>query len=170
MLNKKKAFSLIELLLVIVLIAGLTVTMLKNFNKKSPTIQEQAAELSQITEHAFLSSMLDMKIYQVRFFFDENQYITGYATGDIATKEDAKKKQDLQIKKVSSKIKVKEFLVDGKDELKDRAKEIWILFFPEGHGQDISFVIQKKTQELSYTINPFSGIIEEAEREKNEPI
>ena len=55
---------------------------------------------------------------------------------------------------------MKNFFVKQKDELAERTKELWILFFPEGYSQEVSFIITKENQEIKVLINPFNGILE----------
>lgn len=162
MLNKNKAFSLIELLLVVALLLGLTTSILKNFRKKPPTIQDAILEINNVTQKAFILSMSEKKLFQARFFFNENQELISCGYGVLAKKEDARITPSLLTHKkiLPLPIKMKNFIVKQKDELANKTKELWILFFPQGYSQEVSFVILKENQEIKVSINPFNGIFE----------
>lgn len=146
----------------VALILGLTTNILKNFRKKPPTIQETILEINNITQKAFVLSMTERKLFQARFFFNENQELISCGYGALTKKEDARTTPPVLTHKktLPFPIKMKNFFVKQKDELAERTKELWILFFPQGFSQEVSFVIVKENQEIKVSINPFNGILE----------
>lgn len=167
--NKKPGFGLIELLLVGVLIIGMITTILKNVKKKSLSIRDLTNQISEVTQKAFLLSLLENKLYQVRFFFSDDNTITHVSFGKLESKEEARSSDisnSVNKKKLRDPIKLVHFFINGKDELAIKSKELWILFFPSGYSQEVKFTIDHNNVLFDYIMNPFNGFIEDREIEE----
>lgn len=145
----------------------MTTSILKNIRKKSPSVHECAMEINEVTQKAFLLCLLENKIYQVRFFFEDDNLLTYIGYGPLKGIRDAQTNDfTLSIKKkCKNNIFIEHFFVNNKDELAIKSKELWVLFYPEGHCQEVTFSIQDKNRHFSYVLNPFSGIVEDEEKE-----
>lgn len=156
--KKNKGFSLIELLLVFVLIIGMTATVLKQIKKKTPTIHNLIEQISEVTQEVFLKSIFEGKPYQVRLFFEEGSLITHIGYGPYE-REQAK---IYNKKKIMNSFLIDNCIINDKDEMAIRSKEIWFNFFPDGYCQEVKFSIRAKQNEIKYNyiLNPFNGIIE----------
>ncbi len=139
---------------------GIATGILRSSKKKPPTMQDHISEINAITQKAFISSISEKKLFQARFFFNDDQELIALGYGPLEQKEEARKINSglLRLKKtIPIPIKIKQFMIKEKDELAEKTKELWILFFPEGYTQEVSLIIQKGTQELEAIINPFNG-------------
>lgn len=146
----------------VTLILGFTANILKNIRKKSPTIEDDLLEINTITQKAYISSMTEKKLFQARFFFNDNQELIACGYGALNKKDEARQTPAILSRKkiISSLITIKDFIVNEKDELKDKTKELWILFFPEGFSQEASITIKKGNYDLKAFLNPFNGLFE----------
>jgi hypothetical protein len=163
LLNKKdKGFSLIELLLIFVLIIGMTTTVLKQIKKKVPTVHDLMIQINEVTQDIFLKSILDGLTYQVHLFFSDNNTVThiGYTTYNRKTN---KTEPLLNKKKLARPFIIYNCFINGHDEMAIKAKEIWFNFYPEGHCQEVKFIMSAEKSDIKHTyiLNPFNGRIED---------
>lgn len=163
LLNKNnQGFSLIELLLIFVFIAGMTVSVLKQLKKKTPSSHDLILQISEVTQEVFLKSILENNPYTIHLFFNENNLLTdiGYAIKD---KNQNTEPLIQNKKKLKYPFYVHNCFINGKDEMAIKSKEIWLYFYPEGFCQEVKFVISKNYSEIKHTyhLNPFNGIIED---------
>lgn len=160
--KKKSGFSLIELLLVFVLIVGMTTLFLKQVvNKKNPSIQDLAFQVQEVTQKVFYTSIIEGKIYAMHLFFEEDKLLTDIAYGEYNAKSPSG--GVLNKRKIKNPFRIESFFVNGKDEMLVRSKQIWVLFYPDGHCQEITFSITDKDGRAKYSfmVNPFTGSVED---------
>jgi hypothetical protein len=163
LLNKKnKAFSLIELLLVFVLIIGMTTTVLKQIKKKMPSVHDLMMQVNEVTQDIFLKSILEGLTYQVHLFFSDDNMLT-HISYNIYNKNNNQNKQTQNKKKLAHPFVIHNCFINEHDEMAIKSKEIWFNFFPEGFCQEVKFIIseEKSNMKYTYTINPFNGKIED---------
>jgi prepilin-type N-terminal cleavage/methylation domain-containing protein len=73
--NKQKGLSLVELLFVIIIVAGVLVSLSKFKTPKKYSLPSVVEEINQILQKAYQNALINKSLYQVRFFFDEEHHI-----------------------------------------------------------------------------------------------
>ncbi len=162
--KKKSGFSLIELLLVFVLLMGMTTLFLRQVAyKKKASIQDLAFQVQEVTQKVFYTSIIEGKVYAMHLFFEENKLLTDIAYGEYNTNNPSGEGM-LNKKKIKNPFRIESFFVNGKDEMLVKSKQIWVLFYPDGHCQEITFSIVDKDgkEKYSFMVNPFTGSVEDA--------
>lgn len=160
--QKKSGFSIIELLLAFTILVGLTTMFLKQINKKKKiSPNDLVMQISEVTQKIFYTSIAENTVYALHLFFTANNVLT-----DIGYAPYNKKNSDYQItnkKKLKNPFYVKSFIINGKDEMAIKSKQIWLLFYPEGYCQETSLDIAEKENDpkIRYFINPLNGKIED---------
>ncbi len=161
---------LFELLLVFCIIALMTVNFFINKkNNNKPVLPcDIMKEISTITQKALVNSILNKKIYQVRFFFNEEMKLVEVAIGALENINAAKKQNNFFEFKEKFKydITIKKFVINNKNEVESsRTRETWILIYPDGYSQEVEIdYLINNSIELGLQkaiLNPFTVVLQE---------
>ncbi len=169
--HKKRGFSLIELLFVIVIISLALATLSKLKPVKRVSLPIVLEEINAIFARAYNEALIQKVMYQVRFFFDDEQHIRSIGYGPVENFDVAGKStiQDAKKNILKEKVIAKKFIIAGKDELaSSRTKELWFIIYPEGYAQECRirlFLDDHGGLTGNYILNPFSVRLEEDEAE-----
>lgn len=142
---------------------GMTTLFLKQVaNKKAPSIQDLASQVQEVTQKVFYTSIIEGKVYAMHLFFEENKLLTDIAYGEYNSNSPSG--EVLNKRKIKNPFRIESFFVNGKDEMLVQSKQIWVLFYPDGHCQEITFSIVDKDRQARYSfmVNPFTGSVEDA--------
>lgn len=131
-------------------------------NKKAPSIQDLAYQVQEVTQKVFYTSIIEGKVYAMHLFFEENKLLTDIAY--VEYNSNSPSGEVLNKKKIKNPFRIESFFVNGKDEMLVQSKQIWVLFYPDGHCQEITFSIVDKDNKARYSfmVNPFTGNVEDA--------
>lgn len=163
--NKQKGLSLVELLFVIIIVAGVLVSLSKFKTPKKYSLPSVVEEINQILQKAYQNALINKSLYQVRFFFDEEHHIVSIGFGPVKNEEAHSPLEKNNVFSLKQSVIAKKFVVNGKDELSaSSTKELWFIIYPEGYCQECTIRLQLDL--LSgltgdYIINPFLVVLEE---------
>jgi prepilin-type N-terminal cleavage/methylation domain-containing protein len=176
----KPAFSLIEILIALVIIALLSSVILPNLWRRLPGYEKEQfiAQINALSLTAWQKAIATGRVHQVLFNL-KKRYL------EVRGQKDSKDLQGnfefesiqgaLETRaSIPSSLQIKEFVVNGTDLMTlftERAvDEAWFLIYPDGIAQQVRIVFtesnQKKSktrQPWSMTINPFTGQFRETE-------
>jgi hypothetical protein len=164
LINKRDAgVTLLELLLAIMIVAAATATMLRQFSKKKKfPIKEVVAECQENIHSAFYKAIREKKIYAIHFFFRDHGVLAQIGH-QVYNRSENQSNVVLNKKNVSAEVRVNSFIVNGKDEMQQKSEQIWLLAYPDGHLQELTFSLQTDTGDpVFFTVNPFTGFIDYA--------
>jgi prepilin-type N-terminal cleavage/methylation domain-containing protein len=158
--NKKKAFSLLELMLVLAIISTLAVGFLSFLpKKKQHIISDNINELNDLVQRTYIKSTIEKKLYQMRLFFKEgilkNIGIAPVKNLNQLSTESIQEQMQIKLKYP---IELKSLKINNFDEMaKGRVKETWILFYPEGYTQEVQIAIADSENSIitNFYLHPF---------------
>lgn len=142
------------------IVAVATATVIKQYgNKKKHPLKEVLAMCQNVIQEALYTAIKQKRIIAIHFFFNEQGMLTHIGDGFYHNLESGGK-EVFNKKIVPHEVMVRSFIVNGKDEMQTKSKQIWVLVFPEGYLQEVSFSLQLLGKDVfAYEINPFSGVI-----------
>ncbi len=137
------------------------------YNKKKKINKNDVIEkINQFIQKAYLSSVLNKIKYEVRFYFDEEIKLLSISYSPLE-KNKENPNNNLGIEKVLFKeedLFFKKFIINGKDEITNRTKEVYLIIYSEGYSQEVQmdFILSKNNGEyFSLVMNPFNCIFSE---------
>jgi hypothetical protein len=165
--KKNNGSLLIELILGIAIIGIMATGFFMVYNKKKQIDKNAIIEkINQFLQKAYLSSVLNKIKYEVRFYFDEDVKLSSMSYSPLE-KNKNNPNENLVIEKIfftEDELFFKKFIINGKDEITNRTKEVYLIIYPEGHSQEaqLDFIFSKNNSDyFSLVINPFSCILGE---------
>lgn len=179
--KQNNGFTLIEILVAIALVAVMATLVLPNLGRFTPRYEREQfiAQLQELVQRGWQSSLSTGKIYRVHFDFKEKKISLGQATDQRDTQGDPV----FEVPKYAygassltwpSQIQFKGLLIEGHDELSKPASgrsttEIWFFIMPEGLTQSvtINFIDMKdispggKPKHVSLVLSPFNALFKQ---------
>lgn len=162
--NKKSAFSLIEVLLVILIISGLTGYYIKNFSKlkRKKTVYSVMHEINDFCKKTLCNALLNKKIYEVKFLFNDDNSLNMITSSPKKESNDSKDKIKFdELKFIDEKLIFKSLIINKKNEFAAKTTEAWFLIYPEGYSQEVETSFQIENISIDILLNPFTCSFQE---------
>lgn len=169
MSGRRKAFTLIEVLIALALLALLSAIIIPRLRRRSvPVEQELMRRLNELTRFGQLDALMTGMLHRIRFDFKSSRVIL----------EQASKKRDsqghIQFEPVNitystttfsipQALEIEKFFIKGKNMLTSgegiKTTGVWFYLVPEGMAQEVTINLRntQNQQPTSLVINPFTA-------------
>jgi hypothetical protein len=161
LIKKKRGSLLLELLIALALMAIPAIYFIGKKKTVQEIFKDTVSEIEEIFQKGYINSILNSIEVESRIFFNDDSSIRNITIKQHGENTDKKKTINFNIN-IKEKIFVKKCIINGKNEMDSKTKEIWFLIFPDGHSQDVEFTFESKEHVLEkYELNPFSCILQD---------
>lgn len=173
--SNKKGFTLVEILVVLAIIGVIATIIVPNFRNMLPRREREAfiGKINAVMRVAWQRALIEHTVHKVVFNFKKNEFWIEQPTGNTKLGE----AEFARIKgaylspagKIPSTIDVKNFIIEGVDEMTVRGAkgtdEAWFFVMPDGLTQSvtINFLDTKqlnaagKPRQFGLVLNPFNA-------------
>jgi len=166
---KKSGFTLIEIMVVILIIGLLATIAPPLFRGMRPAAERETfiTQLNGLTKSALVDALKTGKIHGITFFIEKKRVELGGYAGKRNLPPTQKTLSNAVIK-IPKQLEIKNFYVEGKDELARYgakvSKEIWFFVFPQGFSQAVIINMYdtkdkiggRRNRPIGLVLNPFS--------------
>ena len=158
---RKSGFSLLELMIVLALVAGIFMSLIVSRKPEYPSLSKTIYQINEITLKAYTQSLLTGKAFQLRFFFNEQMEIESLGYASIISMENigGEKIPPMNMHAITSKVHIQKLIINGTNELsKSGTKETYIILYPEGYSQNVIIGLHDKRNNIlgNIQLNPFT--------------
>ena len=169
--NKEEAFTFLELIFVLAIVAILAAIVIPNFRQPVYERKQFIDHLNALLQVSWQDAIVTNKLHKISFDFDKNLISVDVQTDKKAANDDfiykpmSSKYLNATYKWPSDRFEFKNFYINKRDEmvatLKNRQSgKIWFFMVPDGLAQPVIINIvdtKDRDRKFSLVLNPFTA-------------
>ena len=149
----------------VIAIAAVAITGFLVFQAhRNVSLVKRVEQINTVCQRAYLEAILNQKIFQLRFYFNEDAELEFVGCAAVHSVENIASEQIPENKqtRLYKGLHVRACAINGKDEIaRSRTRETWIFLYPEGYTQEVLLTCVVDELRLQLRLNPFTGCFED---------
>ena len=159
--KKKNGGILLELLIAFALMAIPAVSFIGKKKSIQEIFHDTISEVEETFQRGYVNSILNGVEVEIRLFFNDDSSLKNIGIKQHGEIIDKKKNFNFNIN-IKEKIFIRKCMINEKNEMDSKTKEIWFLIFPDGHSQEVEFIFESKEHVTEiHRLNPFSCVLQD---------